>query len=227
LADDPSTPLREIDPDAPAGLPEPTDGQRPSTVLLCGAYLLDRVRPHPLLTELPDVIHLPARIGRQPELRTAVELLGAELDAPRQGSTAVVTALLDMLLLYTLRAWLDERAHDEPAAGWAAALHDPGITAALQAVHADPGYPWTVRELAGRAGLSRAAFSRRFAALVGRPPLTYLTWWRMVVAARLLREGNAPLAVVAQRIGYTSEFAFAKAFKREYGLAPGRYRQAG
>jgi methylphosphotriester-DNA--protein-cysteine methyltransferase len=75
------------------------------------------------------------------------------------------------------------------------------------------------------AGLSRAAFSRRFTALIGRPPLTYLTWWRMTTAARLLRESDAPLGEVSTRIGYTSEFAFANAFKREYGTAPGKYRR--
>jgi AraC-like DNA-binding protein len=92
-------------------------------------------------------------------------------------------------------------------------------------VHADPARPWTVEELGTRAGLSRAAFARRFATLVGRPPLTYVTWWRMVTAGRLLREEDIPLRLVAQRTGYTSEFAFAKAFRREYGVAPGTYRK--
>jgi AraC-like DNA-binding protein len=82
-----------------------------------------------------------------------------------------------------------------------------------------------VEELGAHGGLSRAAFSRRFTALVGRPPLTYLTWWRMTTAGRLLREDDLPLRLVAQRTGYTSEFAFAKAFKREYGVAPGQYRR--
>lgn len=80
-------------------------------------------------------------------------------------------------------------------------------------------------ELGTRAGLSRAAFARRFATLVGEPPLTYLTWWRMITAGRLLREDDTPLRLVAQRTGYTPEFAFAKAFKREYGMAPGQYRK--
>ncbi|NUS16562.1 MAG: helix-turn-helix transcriptional regulator, partial [Streptomyces sp.] len=86
--------------------------------------------------------------------------------------------------------------------------------------------PWTVERLAREAGLSRAAFARRFAALTGRPPLAYLTWWRMTLAARLLAESALPLASVAERVGYTSEFAFAHAFKRWCGLAPGRYRRA-
>jgi AraC-like DNA-binding protein len=138
-----------------------------------------------------------------------------------------VPALLDMLLLYILRAWLDERPHHGSATGWAAALGDPAVSAALQEIHNDPARPWTVEGLGARAGLSRAAFARRFTALVGRPPLAYLTWWRMTTAARLLRRSDAPLHVVAEQVGYSSEFAFANAFKREYGIAPGRYRRQG
>jgi AraC-like DNA-binding protein len=203
------------------------DAADAATVLLCGAYLLDGARAHPILAALPAVIHLPARVGRLPELRAAVDLLGAELDDPRQGTDAVVGALLDMLLLYILRAWCDGHAGDESAAGWIRALGDPAISAALRAVHEEPGRAWTVDALAGRGGLSRAAFARRFTALIGRPPLAYLTWWRMTIAARILRESDAPLSSVAARTGYTSEFAFSKAFKREYGATPGRYRRAG
>jgi transcriptional regulator GlxA family with amidase domain len=135
-----------------------------------------------------------------------------------------VPALLDTLLLYILRAWYDEQAHRAPS-GWAAALADPSISVSLRNIHEDPAHPWTVEELAGRAGLSRAAFAKRFVQLIGRSPLAYLTWWRMTTAARALRETDAPLAAVATRAGYTSEFAFAKAFKREFGIAPGGYRR--
>jgi AraC-like DNA-binding protein len=113
----------------------------------------------------------------------------------------------------------------DPSRRPAAALRDRGITAALQAIHGDPAGPWTVEELGRRAGLSRAAFARRFTMLVGQPPLAYLTWWRMTTAGRLLREDDVPLRTVAHRAGYASEFAFAKAFKREYGMAPGQYRR--
>ena len=92
-------------------------------------------------------------------------------------------------------------------------------------VHRDPANPWTVATLAAEAGSSRSPFARRFTALIGQPPLTYLTWWRMMTAARLLRESDAPLAAIATRVGYASEFAFATAFKRQHGTAPGRYRR--
>jgi AraC-like DNA-binding protein len=213
----PGTELR-LDAAAPAG----DQGAGARTVLLCGAYLMDRSRPHPLLADLPEVIHLPARLGAQPALRAAIDLLATELADPRPGADAVVPALLDTLLAYLLRTWYERHA----GTGWAGALADPAVAAALRAIHGEPAHPWTVGELAGRAGLSRAAFARRFAALVGQPPLTYLTWWRMTVAARLLRDPTASLAAVARRAGYTSEFAFGKAFKRAYGVAPGRYRRA-
>jgi AraC-like DNA-binding protein len=92
-------------------------------------------------------------------------------------------------------------------------------------MHQDHARPWTVQELGDRAGLSRAAFARRFTTLVGRPPLSYLTWWRLSTAARLLREADAPLASIASQVGYTSQFAFAHAFKREFGVAAGSYRR--
>jgi AraC-like DNA-binding protein len=163
-------------------------------------------------------------VGRYPRLRAAIDLLGAELEQPSHGTDVIVPALLDTLLLYILRAWYGEQAHRGPS-GWAAALADQSISVALRDTHDDPAHPWTVEQLARRAGLSRAAFARRFAQLVGRSPLAYLTWWRMTMAARALRDTDAPLAAVATRAGYTSEFAFAKAFKREFGIAPGGYRR--
>ncbi|MEV7415026.1 AraC family transcriptional regulator [Streptomyces sp. NPDC089919] len=199
-------------------------GDGPETSLLCGNYHLDQGRPHPLVRQLPEVIHLTTRHGRHPELSAAVQLLGSEVENPRIGSDGIVPTLIDSLLLYILRAWLD----DQPAAvaqGWAAALSDAAVAPALSAIHADPAAQWTVEGLAERAGLSRAAFARRFAALVGEPPMAYLTRWRMTTAARLLRESDAPLTAVAARAGYGSEFAFAKAFKREFGQAPGGYRR--
>jgi AraC-like DNA-binding protein len=193
---------------------------------LCGAYQLDPARAHPLLRDLPEVLHLPARLGHHAELRAAVDLLGAELQRPRLGADALIAALLDLLLLYLLRSWFDEQPASGTATGWAAALRDPAIGAAIHAIHRDPARPWTVESLGAHVGLSRAAFARRFTTLVGQPPLAYLTWWRMTSAARLLVDSDAPLAAVAARVGYTSEFAFATAFKRHVGTPPGTYRRA-
>ncbi|MFB4295770.1 AraC family transcriptional regulator [Actinomadura sp. NTSP31] len=221
LADSPATPLREFDMRNPEA---PLDGDGAVTVVLCGAYLLDGSRAHPLLSEVPPVAHLPARIGHHAALRTAVDLLGAEMGRSRPGAGAIVPALLDTLLLYILRAWFEERAEDPAATGWTAALTDTAIATALTAIHDRPDRPWTVAELGRRAGLSRAAFAVRFTTLVGQPPLTYLTWWRMTIAARLLRESDTSLLTVARQVGYSSDVAFAAAFKRQYGITPGRYR---
>lgn len=227
LADNPSTPLTEIEPssmDTPYGHVR-SEGTGAATIVLCGAYMLNEANAHPLLSDVPPIVHLPAQVGRHSSLRAAVDLLGSELDRPLPGIGATIPALLDMLLLFILRAWLDQQAHHEGATGWAMALNDPTIVPALTAIHHDPAHPWTVAELGALAGLSRAAFARRFATLIGQPPLTYLTWWRMTTAARLLRESDAPLRIIAQQAGYSSEVALAAAFKRQYGLTPGRYRR--
>jgi AraC-like DNA-binding protein len=194
----------------------------PTTTVLCGAYRLDPARSHPLLRELPAVIHLPARV----ELLAIVNLLAAEIENPRRGTDAVLPSLLDILLLYILRAWFDSESARNAVTGWSGALNDPPVAAALRAIHHDPAAPWTVASLAAQGALSRAPFARRFTALVGQPPLTYLTWWRMTTAAARLRESDEPLRTVAAAVGYTSEFAFATAFKREFGIAPGRFRAA-
>ncbi|MBC9716515.1 AraC family transcriptional regulator [Streptomyces sp. TRM66268-LWL] len=231
LADHPDTaPLEphgtEFHPGAPLGTvtvgTEDAGGER--TDLLCGSYHLDQSRPHPLVSRLPQLIHLPAAGTDCPELAAAIGLLRSELDRPRMGSAGIVPALIDSLLLYILRAW-HEQQPAESARGWAAALADRAVAPALTALHGDPARAWTVQDLAVRAGLSRAAFAKRFTELVGEPPMAYLTRWRMTTAARLLRESEAPLAAVAARTGYGSEYAFAKAFKREYGRAPGGYRR--
>ncbi|MCO1582705.1 AraC family transcriptional regulator [Crossiella sp. SN42] len=197
-----------------------TPGPGPiTTVTLCGAYELTPARTHPLLRTLPTAIHLPAAT-QPPELTAARTLLAAELTTPGQGTDALIPALLDTLLVYLLRGCLTAT-----GTGWSAALRDPATAAALQAMHHNPAHPWTVAKLAAEAGLSRAPFARRFTTLVGQPPLTYLTWWRMTTAARLLRETADPVGVIAARVGYLSEFAFATAFKRAFGEPPGRYRR--
>ncbi|WP_068021675.1 AraC family transcriptional regulator [Nocardia mexicana] len=223
IADSLDTPLVEAEQSAgdPTWLPAVTTSSGPVTVLLCGAYRLDQSRLHPLLAELPDVVHLPARLGRHRSLRDAIELLGRELDTDAPGGSGAVAALLEVLLLYLLRAWHQEQS---ATSGWSAALRDSAIRSALQAVHRDPAAPWTVKSLGAQAGSSRSTFAHRFTATVGVSPQAYLTWWRMTVAARMLRDTDETLRVIAARCGYTSEYAFAKAFKREFGTAPGRFR---
>ncbi len=190
------------------------------TELLCGTYWLDCSGLHPLLRELPDVVHLPGRVGGHPELRAAIELLAGELDTRRPGSCAALPSLLDLLLVYLVRAWLTEATGDR----WPRALGDPVTAAALRALHADPAAPWSTERLAREAGVSRATLTRRFTALVGRPPMGYLTWWRLILAATRLRDTTDTLAAVAGHVGYGSPYALSHAFAREFGTTPGRYR---
>ncbi|WP_019884298.1 AraC family transcriptional regulator [Streptomyces purpureus] len=188
--------------------------------VLCGKYRLDRSRVHPLMAELPEVVHLPNRVGGHPELRAAIDLLGRELGAGRPGSCVAVPSLLDLLLVYMIRAWMEA----STVGAWPAVLGDPVVAAALRALHADPAEPWTNDRLAAEAGVSRATLARRFTALVGRPPTAYLTWWRLTFAAALLRDTQDPLATIARRVGYGTPYAFSHAFSREFGTTPGRYR---
>ncbi|MEV5607295.1 AraC family transcriptional regulator [Streptomyces sp. NPDC052225] len=220
LADAPTDPARAVPFAAVQGFPPAPTG--PGTVeLLCGKYRLDHSRTHPLLAELPDVVHLPHDDPRTPELRSAISLLSREAGAPGPGSCAAVPSLLDLLLVYMIRAWT---AQAPAPARWPAALADPVVTEALRLLHSDPAEPWTAERLATRTGVSRATLNRRFALLVGRPPMTYLTWWRMTRAATLLRTADAPLESVARQVGYGSPYALSHAFLREFGVTPGRYR---
>jgi AraC-like DNA-binding protein len=209
-------------PHAKGALPFDTAVDDPDgeTDFLCGKYRLDRTRTHPVLADLPEVVHLPAQLGHHPELRTAIGLLAGEVTGERPGRDAVIGGLLDLLLTYLVRAWLDENSET----GWPRALRDREIAAALRALHADPAAPWRVEDLARHVGVSRATLARRFSALTGQAPMAYLTWWRMTSAAHLLRTTEQPLHAIARQVGYGSPHAFSHTFKRHFGLSPGHYR---
>lgn len=138
------------------------------------------------------------------------------------GGDILVRHLLDALLVYVLRGWASRQGCER---GWLSALDDPSIARAIERMHAEPAAAWTVESLAKVARLSRATFARRFVARLGEPPLEYLTRWRMTLAARLLIDGGASVSEVAGQVGYTSEFAFSRAFKRARGMAPAVFRR--
>ncbi|MER6022483.1 AraC family transcriptional regulator [Streptomyces anulatus] len=197
-------------------------GRTTSTVVLSGVFPFDRNLCHPLINDLPDAIHLPARLQQEPSLRAVLDSLCHELEHPGMGSDSAIGTLLDTLLVYVLRWWYRDSG---AGAGWGPALNDRAISRALCSMHNYPGEPWTVEKLGAVADLSRSAFARRFTDLVGRPPLGHLTWVRMNTAAERLRKTEEPLSSVAQQVGYTSEFAFSSAFRREFGIAPSAYRR--
>jgi AraC-like DNA-binding protein len=200
-----------------AQLGEPADG--PKSEICCGAFLFEGDLSTPLIESLPDLVRLRPPAGSA--LRVTIDLLVAEMGSDGPGQQALLDRLLDVALVQSLRSWF---AHADDTPGWFRAMDDPALGAALRAVHADPTRPWTVGELAGVAALSRSSFARRFTEVVGVPPLEYLTDWRIALAKERLRDTRDGLAAIASTVGYSSEFSFASAFKRQVGIAPGRWR---
>ncbi|GLY08119.1 AraC family transcriptional regulator [Actinoplanes sp. NBRC 101535] len=180
-------------------------------------YHLDRGAAPELFHELPDVIILAIDDERFPAVRTLADLLGEHAADPRPGNELALAAVVDLLLIHLLRQWQDGA---DPAA-----VQDPPVAAVLRTIRDDPAKPWTVRQLSTLAGMSPASFTRRFAAVTGETPGAYLTRARLDRGARLLRHTGLPLAEIAGQSGYATEFSFSAAFRREYGLAPGRFRQ--
>jgi AraC-like DNA-binding protein len=229
LADAPGRPVRPMPEIAGRALDDgapPSDivieGDGPAAVWICGGYRLAAGVRHPLTSLLPDAVVITAAQSRGTGLGAAVALIAAEVDGTNPGAPAVMASLVDLLLVYLLRTWFAGHRDD---AGWGRALSDPAVGSALSLIHADPGRAWTLDTLARAARTPRATLTRRFAALTGQSPIAYLTAWRMSVAARRLRDGDATLRQIAQETGYDSEFAFARAFKRATGSAPGQYRK--
>ncbi|VVJ17863.1 Transcriptional regulator [Amycolatopsis camponoti] len=194
------------------------DGAPGATTMLRGAYELHGVAAERLLAMLPPSAVVPAG----PRTRAALDLLATEVGRDEPGQDAVLRRVLDLVLVLALRAWC---AAAEAPPAWFRALDDAGVGEALRLLHAEPARRWTVAALAARAGLSRAAFAARFARLVGEPPLTYLTGWRMTLAADLLRDTEDSVAAVAKAVGYEDPFAFSVAFKRHRGASPSDWRR--
>jgi AraC-like DNA-binding protein len=194
-----------------------------STVVVCGFIGCD-LRPfNPLIAALPRLLHLPAGgVGAwvPPMLHHAV----SESRQSRPGSEAVLERVSEMVFVDAARRYLESL--PEGASGWLGALRDRHVGKAIGLLHARPAEPWTIDELGRQVGLSRSALHERFAALVGQPPMQYLTNWRMQRSAGLLRDGDATVAAIAQEVGYDSEAAFARAFKRLVGLPPAAWRRA-
>ncbi|APU15024.1 MULTISPECIES: AraC family transcriptional regulator [Actinoalloteichus] len=210
---DPDGPHRARNPPPPGG---PESGG--PTTLVVGAYRTSADVGRRLPGALPPVLTVPG----DEECDAVLDFLAAEVAAHGAGRQVVLDRLLDWLLTCTLHAWFDRPETHPPA--WYHALGDPVVGSALRAVHAEPARPWTVAAMAAEAAVSRAAFARRFSALVGEPPLTYLTAWRMAVAADLLTEPESTVAAVARRVGYTDPFAFSAAFTRVRGVTPSSHR---
>lgn len=191
--------------------------------LVCGAVGLEHPAADSILTLLPKVIHLPGAPSPQAEwFQSTVRLMAAESSALSAGGETVTTRLSDVLVIQAIRLWMET----DPAAraGWLGALSDERIGAALAMIHRDPARDWSVAGLASEVAMSRSAFSARFSARVGEPPMAYLARWRMQVATERLRSEHVSVAEVARDLGYRSEAAFRRAFKRVTGEGPGAAR---
>ena len=206
-----------------AGRPK-LGGDGVETSVLCGFFAADSPLAHPVLKMLPARVHLRGADEATRALGPTVALLAREYERGERGATVILSRLLDVVLVQILRAWADEQ--PPGGAGWLGALRDPTLARAMALMHAEPSRDWDIEELARRAGTSRPTLTRRFAAEVGGGPHAYLTPLRMQEAARLLRESDDSLGAIAERVGYRSEFAFNRAFKREMGEAPGGFRRA-
>jgi len=194
------------------------------TTFVCAAVDYDLDVAEPLMGQLPPVVHVPADPVGGRDVAAIVELLAMEVGARRPGSRAAAARLIDALLIAAIRHWLDRQADDE-VPSWLRALRDPLLARVIAAMHARPAEPWTVESLAREIHVSRATLARRFADVVGEPPLTYLTRWRMHLASQKLKYSTETVDAIAREVGYTSEYAFNRAFARHHGQPPGRYRR--
>jgi AraC-like DNA-binding protein len=227
LCDDPKTkpaPHQQVLEAMPRRLASlPPSRAQDTTLVLCAKYLFQHVGPHPLTSLFPPLVHLPAhQAQRQVQLQLLLQLLGQEAIDAGSGTELVIPRLVDSLLVFVVRAWLEGQPVE--AGGWFGALRDPAIAKALSLIHEQPQKPWTVASLARQVNHSRPTFARRFAELVGDTPVAYLTRWRLCLATKLLTDTQLSLEEVAGRVGYDSAAAFSKAFTRSYGNAPGRFR---
>lgn len=201
-------------------------GEGAATSLVCGAVRFDHPAAHHLVKLLPRMIHVEASMSPQMDwMQSTLRLMAAEAKELRPGGETVITRLADILVIQAIRSWIQE----DPAAqsGWLGALQDNQIGRVIALIHRDPGRPWTVASLATEVAMSRSAFAARFTELVGEPAMHYVARWRMRVALVWLKEDSAALGELASRLGYQSEAAFSRAFKRFIGISPGAVRRDG
>jgi AraC-like DNA-binding protein len=200
-------------------------GGRATTTIACGFLGFDARPFNPLLSALPRLIHMPgAAAGEHSWIETFLRTTVEESSRRRPGGEAILERMSEMMFVDVLRRYVE--ALPEGQTGWLAGLRDPGVGRVLALLHERPGDPWTLETLGEQAGLSRSVLHERFAHFVGQPPMQYLTAWRMQLAAARLRNTDAKLIEIALDVGYESEAAFSRAFRRAVGEAPGAWRRA-
>ena len=191
-----------------------------------GTFFFENHESHPLLKVLPTFLHFSAAPGKTGKDSKVVDWFGTTLDfivteaaSRRPGAEPIISRLSDILFIQAVRSYAGEVSGERP--NWFAAAADPQISEAIANIHRTPQSHWTVERLATLSRMSRSAFANRFTELVGEPPLRYLSRWRMHKAIEMLREGRQTTAEIASLVGYESEAAFSKAFKKWNGQGPG------
>ncbi|HKQ61198.1 MAG TPA: AraC family transcriptional regulator [Candidatus Polarisedimenticolaceae bacterium] len=198
-------------------------GGRDRTTLVCGFLGLDARPFNPLLAALPRVLHVPgATLGADSWVASFLRAAVVESNQRRPGGEAVLERMSEMLFVEVLRRYIDTLPAGET--GWLAGMRDASVGRVLALLHERPAAPWTLERLAEDAALSRSTLHDRFVHFIGQPPMQYLAQWRMQVASGLLCDTSAKLIEIALRVGYESEAAFSRAFKRTVGVAPGAWR---
>ena len=200
-------------------------GGGPTTRLVCGYLACDARLAGMLLAGLPPLVRVNVRGSSAGIwLEASVRYALAEARSPRPGGAGVLAKLAEVLFIEVLRLYMNEQG--EGRTGWLAGVRDRIVGASLNAMHKSPAQAWTLDELARTAGTSRSVLAERFQQMVGSSPMQYLTQWRMLLAANLLCRSNAPLASIAGDVGYQTDTAFSRAFRREYGAPPAAWRRS-
>ena len=195
------------------------------TRMVCGYLACDSSLFDTVLAALPRVMVVSMREGPGAQwLASSIRFSIAESAAQRAGAGTVLAKLSELMFVEAIRRYIEGLPAEQT--GWLAGLRDRFVGKTLTLIHSKPAHPWTVEELAGTVGLSRSALAERFTGLIGQPPMQYLTRWRLQLAANLLRASSRNVASVAAGVGYDSEAAFSRAFKRELGITPAAWRRA-
>jgi AraC-like DNA-binding protein len=195
------------------------------TKMVCGYLACDSSLFDTILAALPRMIIVSMRDGPGAQwLASSIQFSLAESAAPRAGAGTILAKLSELMFVEAIRRHIESLPPEQT--GWLAGLRDRFVGKSLALMHSNPAHAWTVDELAGAVGLSRSALAERFTGLVGQPPMQYLTRWRLQLAANLLRSNRRSVAAIAAEVGYESEAAFNRAFKRELGMPPAAWRRA-
>jgi transcriptional regulator GlxA family with amidase domain len=191
---------------------------------VCGFLGCDRLEGNPLAGALPPVLRFDTRQGSSAAwMSSSLEFAADEIAAHRAGSETILAKMSELMFVEALRRYVESLPEEQT--GWLAGLKDPFVSRALSLMHKRLNEEWTVDDLGRQVGLSRSALADRFTRLIGEPPMRYLARWRLQVAANQLRNSDAPLAHIAEQVGYESEAAFNRAFKRSFGVPPATWRR--